>query len=204
MRRALTVLSITAVVGAGSGWAAVSSLHRHSIPGYGTSLALPSSWKAIDYRQILKPGVLQALAHDNPDLAGSFAAMAQANSPIKFFAFDPQVASGFATNVNVVVLPLRTHLTLSEYERGLVDEVRSVSGASGLRFGTVRLAGGRAVRLSYRLSLNVKGRKLSVLTLQYGFLRVGRSVVFTYTTLPASARFYDAVFATSAQSIRFG
>ena len=203
MRRALTVLSIAAVLVAGSGWVAVGSLHRYSIPGYGTSLALPSSWKTINYRQILKPGVLQGLARENPELAGSFAAMAQANSPIKFFAYDPQVTNGFATNVNVVFIPLRTRLAFSEYERGLVDEVRSISSASGLRFGTKRLPGGRAVRLSYRLSLNVKGRKLSVLTLQYGFLRGGSSVVFTYTTLPASARFYSAVFATSVGSIRF-
>ena len=56
---------------------------------------------------------------------------------------------------------------------------------------------------SYRLSVSVKGRLISVLTLQYGFLHAGRSVVFTYTTLPASARFYSGVFAASAQSIRF-
>jgi hypothetical protein len=103
----------------------------------------------------------------------------------------------------VVVVPLRTHVTLSQYERALVDEMRSVSSSPGVRFGIERLPGGQAVRLSYRLSLNVKGRKLLVLALQYGFLHGGRSVVFTYTTLPASVRFYSALFATSARSIRF-
>jgi hypothetical protein len=203
MRRALTVLGIVAVLAAGSGSAAVGSFHRYSIPGYGTSLALPSSWKTINYRQILTPGALQELAKENPELAGSLAAMAQPNSPVKFFAYDPQVANGFATNANVVVVPLRTHVTLSQYERALVAEVRQVSSASGLRFGTQRLPGGQAVRLSYRLSLNVKGRKLVVNALQYGFLHGGSGVVVTYTTLPAIARFYTGVFATSAQSIRF-
>jgi len=131
------------------------------------------------------------------------AAMAQANSPVKFFAFDPHVANGFATNVNGVLVPLRTQVTLSQYEQALVNEVRSVSGASGLSYYIVRLPGGKAVRLSYRLSLRVKGRRLLVVALQYGFLHAGRSVVITYTTLPASARFYSGVFATSARSIRF-
>jgi hypothetical protein len=203
MRKALTVLGILAVLAAGSGSAAVGSFHRYSIPGYGTSLALPSSWKTINYRQILTSGALQELANENPELAGSLAAMAQPNSPVKFFAFDPQVANGFATNANVVVVPLSMHVALSQYARSLVAEVRHVSTASHLRFSTQRLPGGEAVRLSYRLTLSVKGRKLVVNTLQYGFLHGGSSVVVTYTTLPASARFYTGVFATSARSIRF-
>ena len=150
-----------------------------------------------------RAGVLQQLAKENPELAGSLAAMAQASSPIKFFAFDPHVANRFASNVNVVVVPLRTRPTFSQYEQALVDEVRGVSSASGLSYYIVQLPGGQAVRLSYRLSVTVKGRKILVLALQYGFLHRGRSVVITYSTVPASARFYSAVFATSARSIRF-
>src|SRR6266508_3019951 len=77
MRRALTVIGIAGVLTAGSGSAAIGSFHRYSIPGYGTSLALPSSWKTINYRQVLTPGALQELARENPELAGSLAAMAQ-------------------------------------------------------------------------------------------------------------------------------
>jgi hypothetical protein len=129
--------------------------------------------------------------------------MAQPNSPIKLFAYDPQVANGFATNANVVIVPLGGQLGFSEYARQLVGELGTVRSVSQLHWSTVRLPAGRAVRLSFRLTVNVRGRSLSVQTLQYGLLDGRRSVVVTYSTLPSSARFYSSVFATSARSIRF-
>jgi hypothetical protein len=203
VRGRLVLLVATALVAAGAGSASADAPHTYSIPGYGIGVGLPSTWKSVNYRQILKPGVLQAFARDNPELAGSFAAMAQPNSPIKFFAYDPQVANGFATNVNLVVVPIGARLSFSEYSRRLIGELRSVSSVSGLRSATVHLPAGQATRISYRLSVTVQSRQISVLTLQYAFLRGGRSVVFTYTTLPANSRFYNGVFATSVHSIRF-
>jgi hypothetical protein len=204
MGRALAVVAIAAALVAGAGSAASGAYHRYAIPGYQTSVALPSSWKTIDYREIVKTGDLQTLARDNPELAGFFAAMAQPSSPIKLFAYDPHVASGFATNMNVVVAPVRARLTFSEYKRRLLAELQSVPGVSALHSGTVGLPGGQAVRISYRLRVNLQPRVLSVLTFQFAFFRSQRSVVFTYTTLPANARFYSSVFVTSARSIRFG
>jgi hypothetical protein len=204
VRRLITIAAVAIVVGAATGRAATDAFHRYTIPGYGTSVALPSSWKTIDYRQILKAGVLDRLARDNPELAGSFAAMAQPNSPIKLFAYDPQIANKFATNANVVIVPLGGQISFSEYARQLVGELRTVASVSQLHSSTVRLPAGRAVRISYRLTVNVRGRSVLVQTLQYGFLNARRSIVVTYSTLPASARFYSGVFTTSAKSIRFG
>jgi len=201
--RRFAILGAAIVLVAGTASAAGGPFHRHAIPGYGTSIALPSSWKTVDYRQVLKTGDLDQLARDNPELAGSFAAMAQPDSPIKLFAYDPQVAKGFATNANVVVVPLGGPVGFTEYERQLVGELRTLSSVSKLRSSTVRLPAGRAVRLSYRLGVNAHGRVLSVQTLQYALLNGRRSVVVTYSTLPAAARFYSGVFTTSARSIRF-
>jgi hypothetical protein len=201
--RALAVVAVTATVAAGTGSAARTAFHRHAIPGYGTSISLPASWKTVDYRQILEPGELERFARENPDLAGSFAAMAKPSSPIKLFAYDPQVANGFATNANVVIVSLRGPISFSEYARQLVGELGTLRSVSQLHWGTVRLPAGRAVRVTYRLTINVHGRTVSVQTLQYALLPGRRSVVVTYSTLPASARFYTTVFATSARSIRF-
>jgi hypothetical protein len=203
VRRLLTIVAVSTVVVAGVGKAATAPFHRYTIPGYRTSVALPASWKTIDYRQILKTGVLDRLAHDNPELAGTFAAMAQPSSPIKLFAYDPQVSNGFATNANVVVVPLGTQIGFATYARQLVAELKTLSSVSKLRSTTVRLPAGPAVRITYLLTVNVRGRSLAVRTLQYGFLNRRRSVVVTYSTLPASARFYAGVFATSASSVRF-
>jgi hypothetical protein len=196
-------VSAAAFLATGIASGAVAAQKTFSIPGYGISVGLPSTWKSVNYRQILKPGVLQAFARDNPDLAGSFAAMAQPNSPIKFFAYDPQVANGFATNVNVVIIPLGASLTFAQYRSRLAGELATVSSVSQLRQTTVRLAAGPAVRLTYHLKVTAGGKSITVQTLQYGFLHAGRSIVFTYTTLPATQRFYAGVFATSAESIRF-
>jgi hypothetical protein len=201
--RGLAVVSVTAAVAAGIGSAARTPFHRHTIPGYGTSISLPASWKTVDYRQILKPGELERFARENPDLAGTFAAMAQPTSPIKLFAYDPQVANGFATNANVVIVPLRGPVAFSEYARRLVGELGTLRSVSQLHWGTVRLPAGRAAQLTYRLTINVHGRALSVQTLQYALLAGRRSVVVTYSTLPISTRFYSTVFTTSARSIRF-
>jgi hypothetical protein len=201
--RALAIVAAATVLVAGAARAETGAFHRYTIPGYGTSIALPSSWKTVDYRQLVKAGVLDQLARDNPELAGTFAAMAQPNSPIKLFAYDPQVANGFATNANVVIAPLGGQVAFSEYQRQLVGQLGTLSSVSHLRSSPVRLPAGRAVRLSYCLRVKSRGRMLSVQTLQYAFLNAGQSIVATYSTLPASARFYSGVFATSARSIRF-
>ena len=65
------------------------------------------------------------------------------------------------------------------------------------------ITGGRAAHLTYRLTFTYNGKRITAQTNQYGFLLPGRSEVFTYTTLPASARSYDSVFTASARSIRF-
>jgi hypothetical protein len=50
----------------------------------------------------------------------------------------------------------------------------------------------------------VQGRRLVTETLQYAFLRGGRSIVVTYTTTPESGAAYAPTFSRSARSIRLG
>jgi hypothetical protein len=203
MRRAIAIVSLVAVLVPGTSSATQAAFRRHAVPGYGVSLELPSTWRAISWRQVLGSSDLQRLSRDNPDVAGSIAALAQPHSPVEFFAFDPQVANHFATNVNLIVTPLARTVDFSTYRRSVVDEIGSVASVSNLSDATVRLPAGRAVRLSYRIRLRTGGRDLTASVLQYAFLRVSKSFVFTYTTLPASARFYAAAFGPSARSIRF-
>jgi hypothetical protein len=202
MQAFLALAIAVAVTAPTAGDAARAPVHRWPVPGYRTSVELPASWKAVDYREILEPGVMQSLAQENPEFAGSFAAMAQASSPVKFFAYDPKTSNGFATNLNLIVVPVRRPLTFAEYRSSLVGEVRSLAAASGLRASTVRLPAGPAVHLSYRVTITVGGRTITALTSQYGFVRRSRSEVFTYTTLPATAPLYSSVFTSSARSIR--
>lgn len=172
---------------------------RHVVRGHGVSLAVPASWVAADSR--LSPAVVDQLVRENPRLAPFLQPLSGGRSPMKFIALDPVVRSAFATNVNVVVAPLPAGLTFADYRRGLSGELRAI-GARRLREKVVVVHGARALRLEYRFDITL-GTRRTVQTLQYGFLRPGRSVVVTYTTLPSVAARYAATFRRSAASIRF-
>jgi hypothetical protein len=120
---------------------------------------------------------------------------------MKFIALDRKLRNGFATNVNVVVVPAASGITFAQYRRALMRELRQLVEGD-IEQSTVSVGGARALRVSYPLQLNT-GRTTSVQTLQYAFLRPGRSVVVTYTTLPGLSRRYAATFQRSAASIRF-
>lgn len=164
------------------------------------SLAVPASWVATD--KGVSPAVIDELARQNPKLAPFLRGAADPSSPVKFIALDSKVRGGFATNVNVVVVPLANGITFDQYGRALAAEVKSAIGSQKLEQAVVPVGGALAIRLRYRLRLTF-GRTFTVQTLQYAFLRPGRSVVVTYTTLPRLSSGYAATFRRSATSIRF-
>jgi len=201
MRRlalALPLVALAAVlVGSAVG---ATKLERHAVKGEGLSLAVPAPWIVVDGQ--LPPGVVDRLAHENPKLAPYVSALRSPSSPMKFIALDPTLAGGFATNANVVAAAIPSGMSFAAYRRELVLEIRNlVQGPIAQNVLTIH--GAKAVRLRYHLRLSVGGKSLTVQTLQYAFLRNGRSVVVTYTTLPRLARRYARTFASSAATIRF-
>jgi hypothetical protein len=178
--------------------AGATPFKRHAVPGQAMSLAAPASWKAID--ATLSAAALRTLERENPKLAPYIRQLSGPSSAAKFLAFDPGVRGGFATNVNVVSVPV-PDVTFAQYRAALVGEIRSIVG-SPPKTSVVTIGGRRALRLDYRLSLTA-GSTTTVQTLQYAFQRPGRSVVVTYTTLPSLKSRYARTFARSAASIRF-
>jgi hypothetical protein len=202
--RILLAVVVSALAGSAPGVAAERSSHVYTVPGQRIEVALPSSWKVVDAKHVLTSAQLLALEQENPELGSALSAISQPGSPVKFFAFDPVTRHQFATNVNVVVSPIGQKINFDLYASALASEIRSLSSVSQLKSARVTLPGGPAVRLSYRLDFTVRGKRIQVATLQYGFLRGGtRSVVFTYTTLPQLQSRYAALFSASASSISF-
>ena len=198
-------LVVAALASAGAGLAAQPPYRVNAVPGYGISLSLPVPWKAVDSAHVLTAAQAAALDRDNPELAGALSEISKPNSPIKFFAFDPMTRLAFATNVNVVVVPIPGRVSFDTYAKALVGEVTGLSTVSRLSSKRVKLPAGQAVRVSYRIRFVAGGKTRQAATLQYAFLRNGtQSVVFTYTTLPELQTLYSRVFAASASSIRFG
>jgi hypothetical protein len=197
----LTVVVAGLTLLAGTVANAGERLVRHSVPGEGVSLTVPASWVALDYRDVLSEQVLAELSRENPQLAPLFVALRSGS--VRFLAADPNVRQSFATNVNVVISRAPAGLDFDGYRRTIVTQLeRLPSVARPIRTSLVRLPTGKAVRVAYGLKLTARGRSFTTATLQYGFLHRGRSIVVTYTTLPALARSYDVTFAASAQSIR--
>ena len=201
MRRSLLGLALV-IVGVslvGSAFAA-ERFERHAVPGQGMSLAVPAPWIAVDAN--LPDATIDRLGRENPKLAPFLGQLSGPGSAAKFLALDPSVKSGFATNVNVVAVTVPS-VTFAVYRKAIVAEIQSIAGSAGVEHRTVTIHGARAVRLAYPFRITV-GRTYTVSTLQYAFLRPGRSVVVTYTTLPRFAVTYAPTFARSAASIRFG
>jgi hypothetical protein len=201
MRRLALLLALLALAAVLVGSAAgAAGFRRHAVPGEKVSLAVPAAWVVADSR--LPAPLVDRLSRENPKLAPFLASLRSKNVPTKFIALDPAVRNGFATNANVVAVPVGDWVSFDYYRQALPLQVRNVA-AGRLEQRVVRIDGVRAVRLRYRLRLHL-GREFTAQTLQYAFLHKGRSVVVTYTTLPSLSSRYARTFAASAASIRFG
>jgi hypothetical protein len=198
MRRTALALALIVVVASVVG-SALAADRRHVVRGQGVSLTLPASWVATGSG--VSPAVLDQMARENPKLAPFVRGLAGPSSAMKFLALDPNVRSGFATNVNVVVVPVPAGIAFDQYQQLLLTGLRRIV-TGRIDQSVARIGGFQASRLSYRLRLTL-GRTVTVQTLQYAFLQPGRSVVVTYTTLPSLKGSYAETFRRSAASIRF-
>ena len=199
-RTALALLALLLTVALAGSALAANRFARHTVLGQGLSLAVPASWVVADSR--LPDDVIERLSRENPQLEPFMRGLRGPNAQTKFIALDPAIRDRFATNVNVVVVPFQGAITFAQYRRALATELRAVLQGAKVEEAVVTIHGARALRVRYRLRLQL-GRAFTVQALQYAFLRKGRSVVVTYTTLPQHAPRYEQVFATSAASIRF-
>jgi hypothetical protein len=200
MRRlALALLSCGLAASVVGTAVAAERFERHTVRGQGLSLAVPATWVAVD--ATFPEATLDKLRRENPKLAPYLGQLSGPGSAAKFLALDPAVQGGFATNVNVVVSPIPS-VTFDVYRSAILTEIRSIVGSAKVDHRPITIGGARGVRLSYPFRITV-GRTYTVATLQYAFLRAGKSVVVTYTTLPRLKSRYASTFARSAASIRF-
>jgi hypothetical protein len=166
------------------------------------SLAVPKSWTAITRDELEETGAVERFARDNPSVAPVLEGVLRPGSPVKFFALDPAVEQGFATNVNVVVQDVPDDLELSELARSSAAELRRLGVVHDLKTSVVSLPAGRAVKIVFRLRARYGEASRTVATLQYALLDGGRSYVVTYSTLPQLESRYASAFEESVRSFR--
>ena len=175
----------------------------HRVPEHGFTVALPGDWDAISPSQALSEEELRTIRKENPAISRYIDAVTGPDSPIKFFAFDPDPVDGFATNLNVIVLPVGDAVSLDDLVQAAVKELeRLPTRTSDVERERVELAAGEAVRLRYRQTLETEGGTTELSTTQYNLVEEGTSFILTFTTLPVEVDELDPVFAAAAESFR--
>ena len=134
--RPLLVVALAATLGACGGSAASAKTHR--IPGYNVSVAVPSTWSAVDYRATAEelahfeqeypryPGVGDQLR--NPDAGSEFVAAAKGGDTRLLLSIS-KVSSGYTLrrSIRANVRELEAASTVTIY--GDHEEIVKLSGA---------------------------------------------------------------------------
>jgi hypothetical protein len=203
MRRTLLLVAVALAVAAPFGLAASDAV-KVNVPAAGLSLAIPPSWKVVNAKTVTS-AASQALAKENPQLGAIFAELNRPGTGIAFFAFDPQAAITFATNVNIVTSALPAGVTIGQYRAAAERELRRLPGRVGTTSSTiVRLPGGQAVQSTVDVQITAHGAKLVARVAQWAFLRPQKSVVVSFTTRVSTYGRYEATFRKVVRSVRFG
>jgi hypothetical protein len=206
MRIILALLALAAAVAAAPvGAGPDATWTRHRVDTF--SLELPRSWAdASKDRAKLLAEVRKLYADDAKAAAMIDGLLAAGNGStgVRMIAFDlapTSLATGFATNLNVLLEP--TLLPFAAWRRAAEKSLASMSFVrQPIWSDTVKLRAGKAVRFRYRAQFTIKGRRLDTAITQYAVLKGGTAYVLTYTTLPKLAAGYRATFDRSARSLR--
>jgi hypothetical protein len=164
----------------------------------GFALAVPKAWHSIDASTALSGAAVKQFAQENPAAAGAVEALSRPNSPMKFVAVDPS-ATDFATNVNVLVSRIPAAAAFDTWTKAAVAQVQALR-PTHVSQGPVRLAPGKAYRLSYRAKLTIRGNPRELAIHQYMVKRGGRLYVITYTTTSAEEAQRTKTFQQSART----
>jgi len=203
VRRPATLVAALLALLAATSAEAAAPLVRHAVPGLGFSIGVPSTWKAIDYREVATSDVADRLAKENPNLRQLIQAIRDPKSGVRFFAADPSAVNGFATNLNVVVEKVPEGVTAAVYANAAFSQLSRVSNViRPIRRQEIKLPAGPSARLRYGLRFSLGGKQIVVAITQYALVRGTQAFVVTYTTLPTRAAKLSTLFEASARSIR--
>jgi hypothetical protein len=145
---------------------------------------------------------LEAFGDDNPGLKAYLRTVVE-NDLIEFFAFDPDVENGFATNVNVIRFAVEGTPPFQEWSKDVVAEAESLPTRVGeLDRSREDLPAGDALRIEYENEFRTDRGATTVATLQYVLVGDGEGYVLTFSTLPDHADAYEDDFRAAAESFR--
>jgi hypothetical protein len=162
------------------------------------SVAVPQRWQTASADDVLTEERIDQLRETNPMIADAVESLGKPSSTIKLLAFDPAASKGFATNLNVGVIPLPEGVTEEQFFQVNIEQVTQVMGEAPEQ-EEVDLPAGHAMHMTWEIA----GADVTSVADQYFFYRHGRGYVLTYSTRPDLTEQYASTFERSARSFRF-
>jgi hypothetical protein len=170
------------------------------VPETHLRIGVPSGWKMIDRAEAVV--LVQRIATLSPQIASLVETVATHGTLIKLVTYDPRLASGFATNANVVAQPSPAS-SLSAAVALELPLVRRVLHPVGLTKKAIRVAGRPAYEISFNALFNGPSGGNVVAETQIYVVDGGTLYVLTLTTLPGLRASYAGTFAAIVQSLSF-
>jgi hypothetical protein len=181
-----------------------ADLQTIEVESAGFELGVPASWKGLSGDDFSKSDALEEFSRENPSLAPYLSALQGGDSPMKLLAADPELESGFATNVNVLLQTVPDGTSAEEYAQLNRSGITSSLDLDGeIESEPVHHPAGDAAVARYRANLTAAGEKKTFSFVQYYFVQGTNAYVVTYTTVPEAEERYSADFEQSAGSFRF-
>ncbi len=184
---------------------------RHVRESDGFSIALAPYWDKIELEPSLLEFTLEQLKGSNPRMGQLLSKQATKliSSGVKFWAFD-QVSNveitGFATNLNIIVMPMPSAMSLDDVVNSTISELDQLKQmlAGEVTHQRVTISAGDAEKIVYHLRISVPGLSevIQTTTTQYVVVDGTTGYILTFSALDIEADKYTSTFAKMARTFR--
>ncbi len=179
----------------------------YQVPAEGFALALPSDWRQFDMNPTTFEARFSETLKQNPDLKGMLETIRQQIAKgIKFFGLhEPTMRTGFATNVNVLCLPLPPEGTLDFVVADTLKQLESLpSVTKPIDHERVKTPAGDCERFRYKMAIQTPtGKTVSIALTQFVFVKGATGYVMSLGSLVSQEAQYADTFEKIGQSFRF-
>jgi hypothetical protein len=179
----------------------------YEVPAEGFALALPPDWRQIDMNPATFEAKFQETLKQNPQFEALHANLRQqVMAGTRFVGFDEAtIQTGFATNVNVLRLPLPPGGTLDTAAAQSLRDLEKVPNVTKpIAHERVKIATADSERFRYKVTAQVAPGQTQALSItQFLFVKGTNGYMVTLTTLSAREVHYAATFEKIGQSFRF-
>ena len=179
----------------------------YEVPAEGFALALPPTWRQFDMNPATFEAKFQEALKQNPQLEAMLGNLRQQIAAgIKFFGIDePSMKTGFATNVNVLRLPVPPGTTLDTAVADTLMQMESLATVTKpIAHERVKLAAGECERLRCKMTMQMPtGQAVAIASTQFILVKGNDVYVLTLTTLSDRDARYTPTFEKIGQGFRF-